>query len=172
MLRVNGPFPYYADLFPPPIGYRWAYLTCIYHNLFYLESGGRVAFPAPYLVKLPQVRELKWWEHQRRVDDMIEDDTRAQKPDKWVASSEPFLLPYPTIHQYCTDCWAKTLKGIVPRTPCTLSITFFSGAVNLTLNEKTRDRSCHTTAQTVLDALMLLEEHLAGGSAPWRYWKK
>jgi len=103
---------------------------------------------------------------------MIEEDTRNQKPDKWVPSTEAFLLPYPTIHQYCTDCYRKDNGKVLPRTPCTLSLTFFSGSVNLTINDKDKDRSIHTTAETVTDALALLEEHLAKGSAPWRYWKK
>ncbi len=135
-------------------------------------GGGQIALPSLYLQWLPQVRELKWWEHQLRIDAMIEDDTRNQKPDKWLPGNEPFLQPYPTIYQYCTDCYAKTAKGIQPRTPCTLSFSFFSGAVNLTMNDKDRNRSCHTTSQTVQEGLALLEEHLAAGSAPWRYWKK
>lgn len=126
----------------------------------------------PYLKKLPKVREEKWWEHQRRIDAMIDDMQNNQKPDKWVPGDEPFLQPYPTIYQYCTDCFSKTPKGVVPRTPCSISFTFFSGAVNMTLNDKDKNRSCHTTSQTVKDALELLEEHLAKGVAPWRYWKK
>jgi len=172
VLRVNTPYDWYDTLYPAPIGYRWVYLTSITYNCFDLVGGGRVALPTPYLKKLPEVKEPKWWEHQRRIDDMIEEMSNNQKPDKWQPTTEPFLLPYPTIHQWCTDCFSKVNGKVVPRTPCTISLTFFSGCINLTINDKDRDRSCHTTAETVADALELLEGHLTTGSTPWRYWKK
>lgn len=172
VLRVNEPCRWYDDLQSPPVGYRWVYRTSLYHNVFDLVGGGRVALPTLYLQKLPEVREPKYWEHQRRVDNMIEEMRSSQKPDKWVSSGEPFLKAYPTIDQWCTDCFEKADGKIKPRTPCTLSLTFFSGAVNLTINDKDKDRSCHTTAQTVEDAMRLLDDHLATGSTPWRYWKK
>jgi len=171
VLRVNGPFVWYADLFPPPVGFRWKSYTAITHNVFYLVGGGRVALPLPYLVALPPVGKELPWEHWRRMDMMLEDDTNNQKPDKWVPSSEPLLVPFPTIHQYCTDCWTMKDKKAVPRTPCTIGLTFFSGAVNLTLNDKGRSRSVHTTAATVQEALELLEGHLVAHTAPWRTWK-
>jgi len=172
VLRVNTPCEWWEPLWPAPMGYRWIYRTNIYYNCFDLVDGGRVALPMPYLEKLPEVREIKWWEHQRRIETMIEEMRNSQKPDKWVSSGEPFLTPYPTIDQWCTDCFEKVDGKIKPRTPCTISLTFFSGAVNLTINDKDKDRSCHTTAQTVEDAMKLLDDHLATGSAPWRYWKK
>jgi len=103
---------------------------------------------------------------------MIDDMANNQKPDKWVPGEEPFLKDFPTIYQYCTDCWAKTPKGVIPRTPCTISFSFFSGSVMLSMNDKDRSRSTNTNAQTVQEAMGLLEEHLAAGSVPWRYWKK
>jgi hypothetical protein len=101
---------------------------------------------------------------------MIEESGHNQKPGKWAQGSEPFLKAFPTIAQYCTDFWwEKTNK---PRIPCTLSITFFGEAVQLTMNDKEKDRSMHTVAPTVLDALELMESHLAAGNAPWRSWGK
>jgi len=102
---------------------------------------------------------------------MIEEDTKNQKPDKWVPGDEPLLQPYPTVYQYCTDCWAKTAKGIVPRQPCQLSFTFFSGSVMVSMNDKGGRRSTNTTAPTVKEGLELLEGVLAAGSVPWRVWK-
>jgi len=168
---LRGGFQWFDDLSPPPTGYRWVYLTDITLNTFDLVGGGRVSFPMPYLERLPEVKVLAWWEHQRRIDDMIEEELKNQKPDKWVAGDEPFLKPYPTIYQYCTDVWSKTAKGIVPRTPCTISFSFFSGSVMLSMNDKDRKRSTNTNGATVEEALGLLEAHVAGGSAPWGYWK-
>jgi len=102
---------------------------------------------------------------------MIEEDTRNQKPDKWVPSDEPLLKPYPTVHQWLTDCWAKDNGKIVARTPCTLSISFFSGSVMVCMNDKTKRRSTNTTAPTVAEALEALETTLGTGSVPWRSWK-
>jgi len=172
VLRVSGPFVWYESLNPAPVGFRWVYRTSILSNCFDLVGGGRVALPSLYLQALPQVKELTYWEGQRRIDAMIEDDTRNQKPDKWVPSGEPFLKDFPTIHQYCTDCWGKKDNKVTPRTPCTLSFSFFSGSVMLSMNDKDKSRSTNTNAATVHEALGLLEEHLAAGSAPWRYWKK
>jgi len=170
-VRVQGPFEWWADLFPAPVGFTWKLLTSLSHKGFNLQCGGSVVFPMPYLVPLPQVRQEKWWEHQRRIDQMIEDDTRNQKPDKWTPGNEPMLQPYPTVYQYCTDCWSKKDGKVVPRTPCTISLTFFSGSVNLSINDKDRSRSFHTSAETVTAALEALEAHLAAGNTPWRYWK-
>jgi len=171
VLRVTGPFAWYDAIFPAPVGHKWIYLTSITCNVFDLVGGGSVALPMPYLVQLPQVREEQWWELQRRIDAMIEEDTRNQKPDKWVASDEPFLKAYPTVHQWCTDCWEKTSKGVVPRQPCQLSFSFFSGSVMVSMNDKPKRRSTNTTAPTVAEALELLEGVLAAGSVPWRTWK-
>jgi len=172
VFRVNGPFPWYDALTPAPVGYRWVYRTSIAHNCFNLVGGGCIAFPSLYLQMLPQVKEVTYWELQRRIDAMIEDDTRNQKPDKWQPSEEPFLKAYPTIHQYCTDCWGKKENKVHPRTPCTLSFSFFSGSVMLSMNDKDKSRSTNTNAPSVQEAMELLEQHLAAGSAPWRYWKK
>lgn len=171
MLRVSGPFPWYDDIYPAPVGHRWIYLTNISHNTFDLVAGGRISFPSLYLARLPKVQELQWWEIQRRIDDMIEEDTRNQKPDKWVPSDEPFLKGYPTVHQWVTDCWAKDNGKVVPRTPCQLSFSFFSGSVMLSMNDKPKRRSTNTTAPTVAEALEALEGVLLSGSVPWRSWK-
>ncbi len=168
---LQGPFDWDDTRHAPPVGYKWVYRTSLYHECFSLLDGGSVVFRRPYLERLPPVRELKWWEHQKRIDDMIEEEIRSQKPDKWVAGTEPFLTDFPTVYQYCTDCWSKTAKGVVPRTPCTLSFSFFSGSVMLSMNDKDRKRSTNTNGETVEAALRLLEDHLAAGSAPWRYWK-
>lgn len=171
MLRVNGPFVWYDDLFPAPVGFRWIYRTSLLHNCFDLVGGGRVALPSLYLQSLPQVKEEKWWELRRRIDEMIEEDTKNQKPDKWVPGNEPFLQPYPTIYQWCTDCWSKQKDKIVPRQPCQLSFVFFSGSVMVCMNDKERRRSTNTTAETLKEGMELLEAVLASGAVPWRFWK-
>jgi len=172
VLRVNGPFAGYEALNPPPVGFRWIYRTSIPFNCFDLQGGGRVALPSLYLQALPQIKVNTYWEEQRRRDTMIEEMSNNQKPDKWQPGAEPFLKDYPTIYQYCTDCWSKTPKGVVPRTPCTLSFTFFEASVMLSMNDKDKGRSTNTNAETVVAALGLLEEHLQAGNVPWRYWKR
>lgn len=167
---LTGPFPWWADLFPPPMGYRWKRLTSIDHS-FELETGGRVSFPLPYLVKLPPAGVEKYWELQVRIDAMKEDSRNRQTPGKWkMPEGEPFWEKLPTLAQYCTDFWWEETKK--PRIPCKIAMTFFEGAVNLSLNDEEKRRSCHTTAQTVREALELLEAHLEAGTAPWRSWGK
>lgn len=102
---------------------------------------------------------------------MRDDSVKRGAGAKWEhPKGEPFFEGIPTIAQYCTDFWWEDQKK--PRTPCKLSLVFFDGAVMLTMNDEEKRRSTNTTAQTVRDALELLEGHLSSGTAPWRSWGK
>jgi len=164
-----GPLPWWDDLFPPPPGYRFIYLTSLTYNVFALVDGGHVAFPSLFAAPIPRQEEEKIWEWYRRRDAMIDEASDKQKPGKWVCPSDPFWKGIETVAQFCTDFWwEKTNK---PRTPCKIAITSFGESAQVTMNDEEKGRSSHTTAATVRDALELLDAHLKAGTAPWRYWK-
>jgi hypothetical protein len=78
-----------------------------------------------------------------------------------------WLGTYPTIGEYLsTDSWDD---GSV-REPSSLSISLRDGQTLLALNDKSMRRSIYTQADTLEDALGLLEAALAGGKCTWRPW--
>lgn len=165
---IVGPFPFFADQQTPPPGWSWVRLTCIKYK-WIRKDGKEFCLPLPYLKKLPMVSVPKPWEHFAEIEKMIDEAGDKQKPSKWEGSTDPFITTYPTINRYCTDFWWE--KPVVkPRTPCTLAIQFFSGTVQVSINDKEKRRSMHTTSTTVAEALQLMEDHLAAGNAPWRDW--
>lgn len=163
-----GPFPIWFLLSPAPMGYKWITLTSIDHS-FLTDGGAKIAFPMVYAKKLPRVSQTTYWQLRSETQAMIDEGTNNQKPGKWVPGKDEFLKPYPHINQYCTDFWFEGQKPR-PRIPCKLAFTFFGESVQLSLNDEEKRRSCHTTAETVKDAMELLEERLNAGSAPWRNW--
>jgi len=165
---VDGPYPWWVTLSPPPPGFKWVYLTNI-DTSFDLVGGGKVSFPMPYLEELPRVQANTYWQHKAEIDAMIDEAGDRQKPGKWVMPKEPFLKDLPTLAQHVTDFWWEGQKPR-PRIPCKLAIVFFGESVQVSLNDEEKRRSMHTTAQTVSEALQLMEERLTAGAAPWRSW--
>jgi len=165
---LEGPFEWWASLFPPPPGYMWVHLSTITH-VNVLSTGEHVALPLPFLKPVPFVREKSNRDFYAEYHAMIDEAGENQKPGKWEPSKDPFIAKYPTLNRYLTDFWWE--KPVVkPRTPCTMAVTFFSGSVQVSLNDKAKRRSVHTTAETVTQALEALEAYLADGGAPWRSW--
>jgi len=161
-----GPYPWWGPLFPPTPGYRWVYLTDVNYS-YLLMSGAMVSFPMPYQKPVPLVRAKTNRDYYAEYFAMIDEAGELQKPGKWEPSKDPFISKYPTLNRYLTDFWWE--KPVVkPRTPCTLAVTFFAGSVQVSLNDKGKRRSMHTTAETVTGAMEALEAYLADGGAPWR----
>lgn len=91
-----------------------------------------------------------------------------KKKGEWSCPDKGFEKNYPTIARYLCDGFWEDGK---PRELSVLSINFSQGCVSLSLADKDLQQSCYTTAETVQDALGLLEEALAADKVTWRAWK-
>jgi len=85
-----------------------------------------------------------------------------------ACTDERFAKLYPTLLEYLTD--AKWDDG-KDREVSTLTISLMEGCINLALNDRALSRSLYTTAETLMEALKLLEGSLASGKSSWRSWK-
>jgi len=169
--RIEGPYPIWHALAPARPGTRWIYLTSLEHCTFDLVSGGKVSYPMAYLEVLPPVGQLTYVQYKAEIDAMIDEAHDRQKPSKWVMPAEPMLAGLENLARYLTDFWWEK-PTVKPRIPCKLAIQFFGEAVQVTMNDEEKRRSTHTTAQTVREALELLDARLGAGEAPWRQWGK
>ena len=84
------------------------------------------------------------------------------------ASDEVFSRKYPNITLYLTD--DKYEDGGV-RELSALSVSVREGNMLVALNDKDLKQSMYTQADTLTEALKLMEGALAGGQAEWRPWK-
>lgn len=75
---------------------------------------------------------------------------------------------YPTVVAYLSDDKWDDGKA---REVSVLSIGIQDGGVNLALNDKALKCSLYTRAETLKEALKLMEEALVAGTASWRFWK-
>lgn len=106
--------------------------------------------------------------HAQEIEIMKRETAGVQKTKgKYIAPPCKFLKDYPTITEWCGDCWWDDGK---PRTPCHVKIEVIGDMVHIGLIDQEGRRSCHTTAGGLPEALELLEGHLAAGGAPWRSW--
>jgi len=162
------PEPWWADLFTPPIGYRYVTYT-------YVPTEERVmrGWPptgsATFLVKkpLPSKSHLQQFDLRGMFDmKRIQLDNQKAK-GKWVPSKEPFLSKAPTINQLMTDCFFDdgTLRKLA-----TLKIRVGDESATVTISDENVEASITTTADTVMDALALLEDALANDRVRWRPW--
>lgn len=120
-------------------------------------------------VALDRSRELRFSFYEE-IEDMKRRQAEKQATrGKWEMPSEPFLKGMPNIARECTDAFWDDGK---PRDPCTISIRFGADGVHLSLNDKECSQSSSTTAKTVEEGMMLLEEALAGGHNVWRKWQQ
>jgi len=87
---------------------------------------------------------------------------------KWKPSTDPLIAKLPTLNAFLTDTWWEETKK--PRKPCSLKIHFGIDRASIVLSDEANKMSITTTADTVGDALELLEEALAGGKVTWRPW--
>jgi len=79
-----------------------------------------------------------------------------------------WLEKFPTICVFMTD--DKWDDG-TPREVSVLSVSVRDGMMALALNDKDLKQSMYTMAETVAEALGLLECALADGTGQWRPWK-
>jgi len=164
----RGPETWWADLFPPPIGYRYVTYT-------YLPTHERVmrGWPvtgiATFRVPIQRSREsnLDCFTLSEMFE-MKRYQLETQKTrGKWVGSKDPLVKDRPTINQLCTDTqWDDGGQ----RLPCTLKIRFGDGQASVTISDENIEASITTTAETVQEALQLLEEALAASKVAWRPW--
>lgn len=95
-------------------------------------------------------------------------DGAAPRVSVGVCSDEQFCKRYPTIVTYLTDDqWDdKTAREV-----SVLSVSVRDGLIALALNDKECKQSLYTQAETLGEALKLLEGCLVDGSGVWRPWK-
>lgn len=85
-----------------------------------------------------------------------------------VCSDEGFLKKYPTIVTHLSD--DKYDDGGA-RELSTLAVSIREGQIAIALNDKDLKQSMYTMAETLTEALKLLEGALAAGNGEWRPWK-
>jgi len=81
--------------------------------------------------------------------------------DKWLGK-------YKLLCQYLTE--TKWDDG-APREPSAISVSCSDGVLLVALNDKDLKQSMYTSAQTLQEALKLMEEALASNRGSWRPWK-
>jgi len=96
--------------------------------------------------------------------------TTPSKPKKGSVheSSCPILSKVPTVWEYLAD---GTWDDGKPREVSRMSIEARGGAVQVALHDPALRQSLYTDADTVEEALALMEGALQAGTAPWRPWK-
>lgn len=162
------PEPWWADLFTPPIGYRYVTYT-------YVPTEERVmrGWPshgtATFLVrkKQPSNSHLQNFD-LREMFDMKRIQLENQKAKgKWVPSKDAFVKDRPTINQLMTDCFFDdgTLRKL-----STIKIRVGDESATVTISDENVEASVTTTADTVAEALELLEDALANDKVRWRPW--
>lgn len=94
---------------------------------------------------------------------------QQKKAGKFVPPDDPLLQKLPHLAEAVADLFWDDGS---PREPYTVSANWASGSCTLQLNDKEGRRSVASTASSLSEALMLLEELLQRGALPWRYWPK
>lgn len=94
---------------------------------------------------------------------------RAEQRQKgeFTTHAEPFFGKLPEINRVLWDCWYDDGS---PRELGKLTIGLVPAGVNLALTDPSERMSAFCTADTLKDALKLLEDALAGSGDPWRPW--
>jgi len=88
---------------------------------------------------------------------------------KFVPPADPVFKERPLLAEALADCWWDDGS---PRDPWTLAINWQSGNCMLTMVDKGNERSTSTMADSLEEALELLEDLLARPNLPWRTWGK
>lgn len=92
----------------------------------------------------------------------------VNKVGSWECPDKMFFASYPTLSAYMCDAFWDDKK---PRELSTISVNFSQGCVNMGISDHALQRSAYTTAQSLTEALELLEEALAMDKVKWRAWK-
>lgn len=85
-----------------------------------------------------------------------------------VCSDEQLVKRYPTIMLYLTDA---VYDDGGAREVSALSVSVRDGQVALALNDKDLKQSLYTQAETLPEAMKLMEGALVSGTGEWRPWK-
>jgi len=100
-----------------------------------------------------------------------------RKPDAIAGSSSD------AVHTLENDKWLGKFKCVCeyllttkwddgsPREPSAISVSYTDGALTIALNDKDLKQSIYTSAETLQEALKLMEDALEGSKATWRPWK-
>jgi hypothetical protein len=91
------------------------------------------------------------------------------KGSRATFTDQKFATEYPTLTDWMVDDKWDDGK---PRAVSTISINFSQGSVTVGLSDHAFQRSAYTTADTLAEALDLLEAALAGERIGWRRWKQ
>lgn len=83
-------------------------------------------------------------------------------------TDEGFMKNHPTIVTYLTD---TTWDDGSNREVSALTVSIRDGSMCLALNDKDAKQSLYTQAETLREALKLMEGALKDGSGVWRPWK-
>lgn len=125
----------------------------------------------------PSLRRERVWKddnlyynHLNEVSDMKRKASKEQAvKGKYQQHSEPMLKVYPNITKYMWDCWYDDGS---PRELGKLAFGLVPSGVSVSLTDPGERASAFTTAETLVEALNLLEAALSGPGDPWRPWPK
>lgn len=110
------------------------------------------------------------WSDYQELAEMKRRAKEVQKTKgKYSPHQEPLLQRCPEIGRILWDCW---YDDGAPRELGKLSINLTSSGVAIQLTDPGERATAFTNAETLAEALDLLEQSLAGKSDPWRPWPK
>jgi len=119
--------------------------------------------PAELEPKDPYAQFKELQEMKRRAKEV------QKTKGKYVPHQDPFLAKYPEIQRVLWDCWYDD-GG--PRELGKLTISLVPSGVAIALTDPGERASAFTTAESLPEALELLEAALGGKADPWRPWPK
>lgn len=100
---------------------------------------------------------------------MKRDVGNVTKPGKSPPAPDTvFAKKYPKISEFMSDGWWEDGK---PRELSSIAINFNGGVVNIGLSDHAQARTAYSTAESIEEALGLLEASLVSGRPVWRSWK-
>jgi len=94
--------------------------------------------------------------------------TGPAKSSSTIPESEKWLVKFPTVCEYLsTTSW----EDGTPREASALSVSVQDGCILIALNDKDLKQSLYTSAESLLEALKLMEGALSSNVGQWRPWK-
>lgn len=119
----------------------------------------------------PDDEEVKsYWEPFKELSDMKKRSAATQKEKgKYSPHSEPYLKAFPEVLRVMWDCW---YDDGTPRELGKLSVSLTGSGVAIQLTDPGERATAFTNAETLGEALSLLEDALKGRGDPWRPWPK
>lgn len=93
----------------------------------------------------------------------------SKKNSPPVCCDTAFVKSYPALSEHLTDLW---WEGGASREPGSLTIRMSSTEVFLSLSEPDDKASAYTTAESLTEALQLMEDALRDGTIKFKGWKR